>query len=172
MRDTLCEISEKLGEDAQTEMIRNEFYSFVKEGGGGDTSRQLSKFLEHVLKEDSKLGKVLKAINQSIIATPFIRLKMKFPNHIAFKDVSGTWKIIVNILPNEEIHVIHQKSGVSASPPPQGGFEFTWELFMRFDWELKNLMEADLKTTGVTFDSGINEQAKKEVQNIIDTFIC
>jgi len=170
MRDVLCLLSEKLGENKQTETIKSEFFKFVQEGGAGDTSRQLSKFLQHVLKEESRLAKVLKAINQSIIASPFIRLKLAFPKTIPFEDMSGTWQIIVNIVPNKEVVVTHKKSGASKDKPPQGGFEFQWELVMRFDWDLSEMLEADLITTKITFEETILEANRKEVQAVFDKF--
>jgi len=145
---------------------KNEFSSFVKLEG--DTSRQLAKFLEKVLNEDSKLTKVLKTINQSIIATPFIRLKRAFPPDIIFEDKSGHWKIIVDIVKGQEVIITHKKAG--ASKDTQVGFEFTWELIMRFDWAMETLIEASLKTTGVQFDKGISAEKKKQVQKIIDNF--
>lgn len=107
MKEKLSELSEKLGETEQTKLINQEFGKFVTEETG-DTARQLAKFLEHVLKEESKLAAVLKAINQSIIATPFIILKRSFPKQLPFEDVSGTWKILVKITPKEEVSVVHQ----------------------------------------------------------------
>jgi len=172
MRDLLCELSDKLEEFEQTKTIKNEFFSFVQQSGGGDTSRQLSKFLQQVLKEDSKLCKVLKAVNQSIIATPFIRLKLAFPNQIPFEDIPGTWKVIVKIVPKEEVVVIHQKSGASRNPSPQGGFEFAWELVMRFPWDLKGLINAQLAITNVTFDGNIIQQNRNQVQQIVNQFSC
>jgi hypothetical protein len=111
MREVLCDLAEKLGEKEEIATIRKEFDVFVKQGG--DTSRQLAKFLQHVLKPDSRVCAVLKAVNQSIIASPFIRLKYAFQK-IPFEDISGKWKIIVHIVPNEEVWVIHQKSGKEA----------------------------------------------------------
>lgn len=82
MREVLCKLSTSLGDVEITNKIKQDFDLFVKQAG--DTSRQLSKFLEKVLPEESKLCKVLKAINQSIIASPFIRLKQAF-GKIAFE---------------------------------------------------------------------------------------
>lgn len=111
MREVMCDLAEKLGEIEERDLIKSEFSNFVKTSG--DTSRQLAKFLQHVLKDNSKLSKVLKAINQSIIATPFIRLKYAFPKNIPFEDKSGNWKIIVDIVKGHEVVVTHKKSGVS-----------------------------------------------------------
>jgi hypothetical protein len=83
MKRVLCELAEKLGEKEELDAIQREFGSFIKTGG--DTSRQMAKFLQHVLKDGSKLTQVLKAINQSIIATPFVRLKHVFHEGIPFE---------------------------------------------------------------------------------------
>jgi len=91
---------------------------------------------------------------------------------VPFEDVSGKWKIIVNIVPNEEICVIHQKTGVSKEGPPNSGYEFNWELRMHFNWELTALLETNLVMKGVTYQHGITEHARKEVQHIVDTFQC
>jgi len=168
VREVICDLSEKLGEYQQAELIKTEFSKFVK--AGGDTSRQLAKFLEHVLKEETKMTKILKAINQSIIATPFIRLKFAFPKDNPFEDQSGNWKIIVEIIQNQEIVVTHKKVGSSKEPPPKGGFEFTWELVMKFSWTLDTMISASLKTTGITFEKGISELNQKQIQKIVDSF--
>lgn len=169
MRDVLCDLAEKLGEPQLIGVIKSEFGTFVKQAG--DTSRQLSKFLQHVLKEDSKVAKVLKAITQSIIASPFIRLKYAFQK-VPFEDLSGKWKIIVSIVPGEEIVVLHQKAGISKDGPPISGFEFQWELRMRFDWNMTSLTQATLVMNGVTYQHGISDSARKEIQHIVDTFNC
>jgi len=168
VRDVLCELSEKLEEHQQTEAIRSKFSSFVQQGG--DTSRQLSKFLQNVLLEDSKLAKVLKAINQSIIATPFIRLKYAFPQDIPFEDVAGTWKIIVTLIPKQGIVITHKKSGQSKEAPPTGGFEFHWELVMKFTWDLLQMADAELNITSYSFDNNMKEANKKTIQKVLEGF--
>lgn len=104
MRDILCQLSDHLGEIEQTKIIKNEFFNFIKQGGG-DTSRQLSRFLQQVLKEDSKLCKVLKAINQSIIASPFLRLKYIFPKYLPFEDMSGQVPFSIIFIENLYIYI-------------------------------------------------------------------
>lgn len=52
MKEILCHLSDKLEETQQTELIRKEFNVFVQQSGSGDTSRQLSKFLAHILKDE------------------------------------------------------------------------------------------------------------------------
>lgn len=187
MKDKLIQLSEKLGEPELTKEVTQKFSQFIKDGTG-DTARQLARFLESVIKENSKLAGVLKSINQSIIATPFIILKRAFPQHMQFEDVSGTWKIIVNITPGEEVAVIHkvkfldvslikigfnfdvQKKGISKSNVREGGFEFTWDLIMRFDWKLQQLKAAELEITSISFDSNMSEANKKELQSVVDHF--
>lgn len=168
MRDILCDLSEKLEEHQQTEAIKTKFSSFVQQGG--DTSRQLSKFLQNVLHEESKLVKVLKAINQSIIATPFIRLKYAFPNEIPFEDVAGTWKIIVTLIPKQGIIVTHKKSGQSKEGPPLGGFEFHWELIMKFTWDLAQMADAELNITSYSFDNNMKESNRKMMMKVLEGF--
>eukprot|EP01119_Soliformovum_irregulare_P017793 TRINITY_DN533_c1_g1_i2.p1 TRINITY_DN533_c1_g1~~TRINITY_DN533_c1_g1_i2.p1 ORF type:complete len:1130 (-),score=412.15 TRINITY_DN533_c1_g1_i2:54-3443(-) len=170
IKQIMCQISDVFEEKEQSALIRSEFSKFVS--GAGDTSRQLSKFLEHVLKDNSKMSKVLKAINQSIIATPFIRLKVIFPTHLPFEDKAGSWTIEIVIEPQRCVKVIHRKAGSSKEGPPQGGFEFQWELTMTFPWNLETMQSAVLKITNLTFDKGIVDTHKKEVQHIVDTFSC
>lgn len=43
---------------------------------------------------------------------------------------------------------------------------------MKFNWELTKMLEAHLIPTQVTFENGILESHKKEVQNIIDNYFC
>jgi hypothetical protein len=102
------------------------------------------------------------------------------------QDVGGKWKILVHVVPQEEVWVIHQKVAVSkegkgfrgvsgvdgCKGPPSGGFEFNWELKMRFDWDLKTLRETQLLIKGVTYQFGISESARKEVQSVVDNFYC
>jgi len=172
MKGVLCLLSNKLAETEQTEIIENEFDSFIKGGKGADTSRQMARFLQHVLKENSKLCKVLKAINQSIIASPFVRLKAAFPKELPFEDMGGTWKIIVHVLPGREVCVTHQKQGSSKEQPPVGGFDFEWELVMRFDWNLDSLVEVQLDITSIHFEKGILEEHKKKVEKILNRLSC
>ena len=52
----LCEVLDESPE--QQEAIRSNYHNFIKTEG--DTSRQLAKFLQFVLKEESKLARLLK----------------------------------------------------------------------------------------------------------------
>jgi hypothetical protein len=72
----------------------------------------------------------------------------------------------------QSVTVVHKKLGASRLGPPDGGFEFTWELSMKFDWALSRLLEAKLTMTGVTFVTGIAEERRKEVQRVIQNFHC
>ncbi len=65
-----------------------------------------SQDVARVVIADEILGNLLKAINQSIIAVPFVFLKSKLP----FKDVSNYWDIVIE-LEDECITVYHTKQG-------------------------------------------------------------
>jgi hypothetical protein len=54
------------------------------------------------MKEDCKTLRVLKAINQAIVAAPFVELKSQFAEIKAgFVDVTGSWHIRIIIGPGD-----------------------------------------------------------------------
>jgi len=71
-------------------------------------------------------------------------------------------------LPGREVCVTHQKQGCSKEQPPVGGFDFEWELVMRFDWNLDSLLEVQLDITSLHFEAGILQENKMKVQKILD----
>jgi hypothetical protein len=61
MKEVLLQLCEKLGEKDELNAVREQFGKYIVQGG--DTSRQMAKFLQAILKDGSRIGKVLKVKN-------------------------------------------------------------------------------------------------------------
>eukprot|EP01117_Protostelium_nocturnum_P001802 TRINITY_DN1225_c0_g1_i4.p1 TRINITY_DN1225_c0_g1~~TRINITY_DN1225_c0_g1_i4.p1 ORF type:complete len:182 (-),score=48.38 TRINITY_DN1225_c0_g1_i4:110-655(-) len=177
MQEVMCALATLLDEEELAQKVKNEIGKYVK--NTGDTSRQLSKFLEEILSEKDKLSRVLKCINQSIIAAPYIQLKTAWPSKYPFEDVGSSWLINVNIVKGREVVVTHRKlAAASVDLKNRGkeklkdepGFEFAWELIMRFDWEVSRMNEATFKTCDIKFDNNYPDRAKKKVMKAYNQF--
>ncbi|PRP74329.1 hypothetical protein PROFUN_15576 [Planoprotostelium fungivorum] len=151
--------------------------------GTGDTSRQLTKHLEQYLSEESRVTKVLKCINQSIVAAPFLQLREAWPVQHPFEDDARGWSISVNIVKNQEVVITHRKRAIarpcdangriipkSADDPQPPKFIFFWEVVLRFDWEMNRMTGAAFKTTDLHFEPGYPDRAKKRVTKAYDMF--
>ena len=88
------------------EGVENRFDEFVKKEG--DTSMQLLGFLNDVIKDDSKVSKILKLTHQKIIFPAFYRVKGMVYKTWPFKDQRGSWNVELHILENG-IKVCHSK---------------------------------------------------------------
>lgn len=60
--------------------------------------------------------------------------------------------------------------GISKANSKEGGYEFCWELVMRFNWDLTKMTKAELEITSITFDSNMSESNRKELQTVVDNF--
>ncbi len=76
----------------------------------------------------------------------------------------------MSVCPEHYVLVTHQKTGSSKFLPPKGGFQFTWELQMKFPWSLDRMDGAYLKVLNSEFQDGIAAEIKREVQKILLAF--
>jgi len=132
-----------------------------------DISKRLLKFLPQVVGDDSVVSKVLKACNQSIVASAVLRLKFAIANEFPYIDVNRQWKITIDINRNY-IKIIHQKWEKSIE---EGSFQFKWEFSCLFSRTMETLEKVDLKITEVNF--GVNDTTgrKQAIRKVMETFM-
>ncbi len=70
--------------------------------------------------------RVLKCINQEVLAPPVLKMKMEIHKHLAYKDVRGHWTVSVRLKADDWIYVTHMKREQSHDATPENHFEFTW----------------------------------------------
>lgn len=86
-------LAELVEEKDKVEEIRQRFSQYVttsETGETGDLPKSIQLFLKEVVTEDTKVVKILKACNQSIIAPFVLQLRLSLCAEMPFKD-GGFW---------------------------------------------------------------------------------
>eukprot|EP01116_Phalansterium_solitarium_P012624 TRINITY_DN29077_c0_g1_i1.p1 TRINITY_DN29077_c0_g1~~TRINITY_DN29077_c0_g1_i1.p1 ORF type:complete len:307 (+),score=52.78 TRINITY_DN29077_c0_g1_i1:171-1091(+) len=122
--------------DADARPLIRERYAEIFSPDSHDHAQAMKMLLPHL--ENHRTSRLLKAINQAIIAPPVIKLKTEFGRKHPFKDLRGAWRIRVDVRPpeagdDEAVSVVHTRSELS----------FEADLF-QFDWDFKMLFNRDL----------------------------
>jgi hypothetical protein len=75
--------------NSRTDQIEQRFYDFIRQDSGterGDIARDVLRFIQEVIGEDTRVIRTLKACNQGIIAPAVMQLRMNICPHLKFKD--------------------------------------------------------------------------------------
>lgn len=169
IRDFLLTLSSALGDSIERRETMN--YRFVEFfGRSGDASVFLLDFLDKVVGGESSVVKVLKACNQSILAPGILKLKFGVGNHYPFKDVRGSWHIVVDVFP-DSVCVTHTKYEKSMDDLPNMYFEFNWSMKIAFDRDLTHVTGSSLFIDGVQFGDGVPPKTREKIQHVMKKFI-
>jgi hypothetical protein len=107
MKSLLLSLSSHVDPDEVTAAV-NQHFSQYFDTITQDISKKLMAFLVSVMGNNSKTVRILKACNQSIIASSVVRLKRDLGQEFPYFDVQGGWRIIITIS-EDDIQVIHRK---------------------------------------------------------------
>lgn len=138
------------------------------------------------MEEECSTVKCLKALNQSMLAPPYVQLKADFAAIDAvFMDVSGSWLIDVVVghsdgSPSERfvrtltyismsflpsVTVTHTKKARSHNSKHQ--FEFVWCVRMEFDHNLSNMKKANVFIKEFNFASDFPKDKQKAINYLV-----
>jgi len=111
--------------------LKSEFPKcFPEEKANSDAGRRLANFFDAAVGDDSKLAKVLKASNQSVVSPAVVRLKSALSSKFPYKDIRGGWRLYIEITDEKNVVVRHTKLEQSFD---EESFKFQWQFEMMFD---------------------------------------
>ncbi|KAH3762029.1 hypothetical protein Pelo_6139 [Pelomyxa schiedti] len=119
----------------------------------------------------SKVTKILKAINQSVIAPAVIELNISICAGCPFKDAPapGVWEIELALY-DDLVQVIHRRKQVNIDArKEEDAFEFTWELVMQLDSEVDSIQDCSIRIVDWKFGSKTSEIRKQLVTRLLST---
>jgi len=164
MREILILFAYRLGEKKEFLDIEKNFMTSL----GVESNVHLKNFFETYISSTSKLMALVKVLNQSILASPYISLKKKFDAFdLPIVDVSGSW-LIQTVFKGYEIVVIHSKRMKSTAEVAEEEFTFRWFLAISFDKLLTTINEVKLSINDLEMNKEIKEKTKKKLQSIKD----
>eukprot|EP01119_Soliformovum_irregulare_P011552 TRINITY_DN290_c2_g1_i5.p1 TRINITY_DN290_c2_g1~~TRINITY_DN290_c2_g1_i5.p1 ORF type:complete len:322 (-),score=97.84 TRINITY_DN290_c2_g1_i5:964-1929(-) len=152
--------------------VKEEYYKYIPKDSVGDKdiSRDLTRFLEEVVKEESPTLRVLKACNQATIAPAVIELTLALSKRLSFKD-GGSWRIRVTV-DSDEISVTHWKKQRPLIKPGEDEIylHFEWELTLFFDKSARKITDFLFKLSDIEFVEGVEEEKKAGVLDALETY--
>jgi len=169
--DMLVELAKLVDSDDYANIIQQNFKNYIVLEGvkDRDMSREIASLFEY-LGKDCKIAKVLKAINQAIIAPPIIELTLNVCAKLPFRDAGG-WRIYVHRHENQ-LTVTHAKKQKARSYAKEDEFEFEWRLEIVFgeDPNLDTLSHINLKVTDIGYGEMLSQTKKSEVENMLSSY--
>ena len=116
------------------------------------------------LGEENAIVKIMRVINQSVLAPVLSQLKSGLGTELPFNSVRGSWKINVNFT-KSGILIVHEKTEQGA--PGQGDWTFTWSCSFLLDKEAK-LLSTFVNMINIDVDKLENKKERKEVKTKIE----
>jgi len=164
MRQMLILFAYRLGEKREFLDIEKNFLTSL----GEEPSTHLKAFFDKYVSPNSKLISILKAINQAILAAPYISLKAKFTAmEVPVVDVNGSW-LIETVFKQDEIVIIHSKKAKSTHEGPEDEFSFKWHIALIFDKSMSSIKDVRLSMSDLEMNKMLKDKIKKKLQNIKD----
>lgn len=164
MLDILQTFAYKLSEMDELKKIQENFLKEVIPHK--ELRSQLSHFFSKHVHPESKILKLLKLINQLILAPPYLSLKNIFGAiDCPITDVSGFYFIKV-VFRKDEVMVFHIKKSKSMSENPEDYFEFVWNLQIRAGEDISHLKEVNFSLSDIKFHENMKESKKKKIIGI------
>jgi len=168
MQEILKTFSKLLREDVDNQLFQEKFIEEMQHHA--DLSNGMMGFFRDYIAKDSKTLKILKVINQAVLAPPYIALRNKFISIDApIKDVH-LWLIEVAFR-TDEVVVVHSKRARSVSEDPLDFIQFNWHLQITLDKEITKLKEAKLSITDLELSDEMDKNKKKKIQSIKDDIL-
>lgn len=165
MKKILLIFANKLHEYEEFELLDR--YILKEIDINSDLSKNLKSFFDNHIKSDSRILSLLKLINQSVLAPPYITLRNKFAAvDLPITDVH-LWLIEV-IFRTKQIVVVHSKKARSNSTNQEDQFEFIWHLQITLDREAKSVLDVRLSITDLEMNEKMDKAKKKKITNIVE----
>lgn len=133
--------------------------------------------------DDFRLIRLTKMLTQSIVASPYVRLKRIFSEiSMPVKDVTGMWSIDIHFrgdvhavrqrwhawhLSDDRIEIAHAKRCESMDSDPSKKFNFLWRMTVAMDTEVNKVLSVDMVVQQIGFDDEMSESDKKKVNSLI-----
>jgi len=171
--EVLATLADLLESESKSRKIQELYYEYVPktvDTNDRDISRELKRFLDEVVEENSPVVRVLKACNQAIIAPPVIELTLNVQKQVSFKD-GGGWRIRIMVKDNE-VSVTHWKRQKHVAKPPERElFDFfEWELTLLFDKRVERIMSYSFLLSDIQFNQNATQQQRNEITNILTEY--
>ncbi|KAL7719322.1 Ras guanine nucleotide exchange factor glfB-like C-terminal domain-containing protein [Entamoeba marina] len=117
-------------------------------------------------KENSPVIVFLKAINQKIIASSTMRLKIVCGN-LFFKDSQPMFWEVAVILVADKIYLIHYRKQETTSKKEDEYFRFLWELRLVFSMDMTHLEEVMMGVSCIEFNPQTKDDIKENVTSTL-----
>ncbi|KAL7714194.1 Ras guanine nucleotide exchange factor glfB-like C-terminal domain-containing protein [Entamoeba marina] len=117
-------------------------------------------------KENSPVIIFLKAINQKIIASSTMRLKIVCGN-LFFKDSQPMFWEVAVILVSDRIYLIHYRKQETTSKKADEYFRFLWELRLVFSMDMTHLEEVMMGVSCIEFNPETKDEVKENVTSTL-----
>mmetsp|Transcript_16381 Transcript_16381/g.20956 ORF Transcript_16381/g.20956 Transcript_16381/m.20956 type:complete len:289 (-) Transcript_16381:119-985(-) len=132
---------------------------------GGDVAAQLGNFMGNNYTDDSRVIRILKVCNQSLLAPTVVRMKESIGIKYPYKDQRGQWIIVIR-KEHENITVTHTKkeqSWESLSDFALQHFEYTWSLRIELDITGENLLSVTVTIDDIQFEDTVPHETRNKI---------
>ncbi|PRP88352.1 hypothetical protein PROFUN_03266 [Planoprotostelium fungivorum] len=160
----ITELAGRLETSERQALIRKQLKKIMARKGIADMGLVMEELFQ-TIGSDTPMARLLKSITQNIIFAGVYTLKMKVPSMPMTRDVRTREGWTVSILFTQNIvTVVHRRREQSlATPQPNDGYWFGWELRMVFDREATRLESCSLRITELYFEENIQPQKRESV---------
>jgi hypothetical protein len=127
---------------------------------------QLETFFRKHIPKDSKVLQVMKVINQSMLAPPYIALKSIFAGvDLPVTDMGGFYSIKV-VFKQSEVVVVHSKKVKAVSECEDDYFEFLWHLQIILDSKLDKFKDIEIILAETSMGDKMKDSKKKRLSKL------
>jgi len=128
----------------------------------------LRAYLSEVIGEDTPAGRILRAINQAIIAPGNKEALVNLLPGVFFKDSQQRpWEVVVRVF-DDHNEVSHLRGQCNLQPRPDAAFTFLLETAFVFDKNAENMTEAHIYVDEYAFGPQTSEACKAQFSKLFD----
>eukprot|EP00727_Mastigamoeba_balamuthi_P008736 m51a1_g4485 hypothetical protein (273) ;mRNA; f:280735-282156 len=124
----------------------------------------ITNLIVNTIGPSTKTASLLRAVNQAIVAPSAIELRMFLLPGIQMKDSQkNPWEVIIRV-GEDKVEVSHlRKQCHFDTRQTQCAFEFTWEVSMEFDTELREIAKVNLWLLRFSFGPETSEEKRRDL---------
>jgi len=128
----------------------------------------LREYLANVVGEHTPAGRVLKAVNQAIIAPGNKEALVNLLPGVFFKDSQQRpWEVVIRVF-DDHCEVSHQRGQCNLDSRPETAFTFLLETCFVFDKDIENLTDAHIYVHEYAFGPKTSESCKAQFSKLFD----
>jgi len=128
----------------------------------------LRAFLAEVIGEDTPAGRVLRAVNQAIIAPGNKEALVNLLPGVFFKDSQQRpWEVVIRVF-DDHTEVSHLRGQCNLDSRPETAFTFLLETAFMFDKDITNMTEAHIYVDEYAFGPKTSEACKAQFSKLFD----